>query len=164
MSEQSTQLIIRSGGQTGVDRAALDAAMAQGFSVAGWCPQGRLAEDGPISDEYPLIETESNKYSIRTEWNVRDADATLIISAKPLEGGTLLTEQYALKWKKPCFIFSPEAHKDALSVQHWLQQLNITDLNVAGPRETKSPGIYQYTFKLLTEVLMGVGDATRKMV
>ena len=151
------QLIIRSGGQTGVDRGALDAAMAMGFPIAGWCPHGRLAEDGPIDDRYSLIETESSKYSIRTDWNVRDADATLIISRKPLEGGTRLTEEYAIKRRKPCFIFDLNHGKSADAIVEWLQNGQFLELNVAGPREAKHPGVYQLTFDLVTEILMAVG-------
>lgn len=157
MSDESRQLIIRSGGQTGVDRGALDAAMMLGFSVRGWCPSGRLAEDGRIDDKYPLIETQSDKYSIRTDWNVRDADATLIISAKPLEGGTLLTEQYAIKRGKPCFIYDINHAKSLDVVVDWLQSGRFSELNVAGPRESKCPGIYQITFDLVTKILQMVG-------
>lgn len=153
MSDQQKQLIIRSGGQTGVDRAALDAAMAMGLVVCGWCPHGRLAEDGPIDLRYPLVETKSDKYSIRTDWNVRDADATLIISPLPLEGGTLLTEQYALTRKKPCLAVAPDDGEAADKVVHWLRQLNIDELNVAGPRESKQPGVYRQSVELLTTVL-----------
>lgn len=153
MSNQHKQLIIRSGGQTGVDRAALDAAMAMGLVVCGWCPHGRLAEDGPIDLRYPLVETESDKYSIRTDWNVRDSDATLIISPKPLEGGTLLTEEYAIKRGKPCLAVDPHQPGVADDVVRWLSKLNVDELNVAGPRESKRVGIYQQTVRLLTAVL-----------
>ena len=70
---------IVSGGQTGVDRAALDAALALGMRCGGWCPAGRWAEDGPIDPRYPLRETPSGDPAQRTEWNVRDSDATLIL-------------------------------------------------------------------------------------
>ncbi|PSQ85488.1 MAG: molybdenum cofactor carrier, partial [Bacteroidetes bacterium QH_2_63_10] len=82
---------IISGGQTGVDRAALDAALAFNVPVGGWCPKGRRAEDGQIPDRYPLEETPSEAYEQRTAWNVRDSDGTLIITDGSLEGGTALT-------------------------------------------------------------------------
>ena len=98
------QLKIISGGQTGVDRAALDVAKALAIPCGGWCPRGRKAEDGIIDARYNLQETPSQNYAQRTEWNVRDADATLIIYQQPLEGGTLLTKEYAEKKGKPCFV------------------------------------------------------------
>ena len=88
---------IVSGGQTGVDRAALDVALSLGIPCAGWCPRGRRAEDGPIDARYPLNETPSTSYAKRTEWNVRDSDATLILARLPLGGGTALTERLARK-------------------------------------------------------------------
>ena len=83
---------IISGGQTGADRAALDAALDWGIAVAGWCPKGRLAEDGLIDDHYPLKETPQRRYAQRTEWNVRDSNGTLIVARRPLTGGAALTE------------------------------------------------------------------------
>src|SRR5437588_205155 len=90
-----------SGGQTGVDRAALDAALEMGVPCGGWCPKGRKAEDGRIDDRYPLVETPSPGYSQRTRWNIRDADATLILSWEELTGGTLLTVNECRKAGKP---------------------------------------------------------------
>lgn len=80
-------LLIRSGGQTGVDRAALDWAIAHDIAHCGWCPKGRTANDGPLPAHYELQETDSSGYSKRTRLNVRDADATLIIYQGTLEGG-----------------------------------------------------------------------------
>src|ERR1039457_5001154 len=89
---------IRSGGQTGADRAALDWAMKNGVPYVGWCPKGRKAEDGPLDERYQLTETPSSEYVQRTEWNVRDADGTVIFSiAKTLTGGSRLTADYAKK-------------------------------------------------------------------
>nr|WP_305800882.1 putative molybdenum carrier protein [Thiolapillus sp.] len=86
---------IISGGQTGVDRAALDVALELGLRCGGWCPKGRLALDGPLDERYPLKETESADYSVRTRLNVRDADATLILNCGELSGGTAYTLRVA---------------------------------------------------------------------
>src|SRR5260221_10992589 len=92
---------IVSGGQTGVDRAALDVALEQGIACGGWCPRGRRAEDGPLDERYPLQETPWDGYPQRTEWNVRDSDATLILSRGTPDRGTALTEDIARRRKKP---------------------------------------------------------------
>jgi Circularly permutated YpsA SLOG family len=93
---------IVSGGQTGADRAALDWAMAHNVPCGGWCPKRRKAEDGPIDPKYPLKETPSASYLQRTEWNVRDSDATVLFSIEPaLTGGSLKTVDFARKHKKP---------------------------------------------------------------
>jgi hypothetical protein len=93
---------ILSGGQTGADRAALDWALAHNEPFGGWCPKGRKAEDGPIDLKYPLKETPSVAYVQRTEWNVRDSDATVLFSIDPtLTGGSLKTMDFARKHKKP---------------------------------------------------------------
>jgi len=92
---------IVSGAQTGVDRAALDAAMRAGLTVGGWCPRGRKAEDGVIPDIYPLKETRGAAYRTRTRWNVRDADATLILCRGEPSGGTLLTVGFCEELGKP---------------------------------------------------------------
>ncbi len=84
-----------SGGQTGVDRAALDVALDLGFPCGGWCPSGRRAEDGPLKEIYPLKETPSKNYAQRTEWNVRDSDGTLVLHRGSLSGGTAFTIELA---------------------------------------------------------------------
>ena len=92
---------IVSGGQTGVDRAALDSALEHRLPIGGWCPKHRKALDGPIPDKYPLQETKSSDYRVRTEWNIRDTGATLILNTGKLTGGTKLTYDLALKQNKP---------------------------------------------------------------
>lgn len=146
---------IISGGQTGVDRAALDTAIELDIPHAGWCPAGRRAEDGRIPDHYQLRETPDKDYLQRTEWNVRDSDATLIISPDQLKGGTAATHRFAVRHNKPCIIMDPNRVPDTDRFRRWLQQHSVQTLNIAGPRESKQPGIYrqsrEYLHALLTE-------------
>ncbi len=135
-------LKVISGGQTGVDRAALDAALALGLPVGGWCPKGRRAEDGPIPPRYPLKETPSPDYAQRTAWNVRDADATLILKEGKLTGGTALTASLAQDMGKPLLIIDLGHPPPPETVAQWIAAHGIHILNVAGPRESQRPGIY----------------------
>lgn len=132
---------IVSGGQTGVDRAALDVALALGIDVGGWCPKGRKAEDGPIDLRYPLTETPETEYAQRTAWNVRDADATLVLVEGSPSGGTAQTIAYAAELAKPCLVVDLQEDPHPETVQEWLQQHAVRVLNVAGPRESRCPGI-----------------------
>jgi len=136
-----------SGGQTGVDRAAL----AAGVPVGGWCPRGRLAEDGIIDAKYPLRETPSSAYSQRTEWNVRDSDETLVLYRSRLSGGSRLTWYMARKHGKPCRAFDLDQEMPAdLSIFR-----EDVVLNIAGPRESQAPGIYQAVYNLLFDLFAG---------
>lgn len=146
---------IISGGQTGVDRAALDAAIICNYPYGGSIPKGRRAEDGIIDFKYRnLVELESSDYITRTEKNVKDADATLIINMGMLEGGTAQTYEFVLKYNKPCLIVNIDIDKNAVqSILNWIRSVNPAVLNVAGPRESKCPGIYQKTFNILVKVL-----------
>src|SRR5262249_25460405 len=112
---------IVSGGQTGVDRAALDFALEHGIPCGGWCPQGRLAEDGVIPERYPLQETPWDGYPQRTEWNVRDADGTLILTRGEPDGGTAYTERVAGERKKPCLVVDLLQPWDGEGVRTWLE-------------------------------------------
>jgi hypothetical protein len=132
---------IVSGGQSGVDRAALDAAIAFGIPHGGWCPRGRLAEDGPIPERYALQETATADYRERTERNVLDSDATLIFHLGRVQGGTLLTRRLARRHGKPCLAIDLAKPDEAESVYRWLRDNRVEVLNVAGPRESQSPGI-----------------------
>jgi hypothetical protein len=149
---------IISGGQTGVDRAALDAARACGLDCGGWCPRGRRAEDGTISPEYPLAETPTVEYAVRTEWNVRDADATLILTAGPLSGGTALTKTLAERLGKRCLVVDLNAAPDVPTVAEWSTAPTIPVLNIAGPRESTSPGIYDLSRRFLEELFRTLGE------
>jgi len=147
--------LIVSGGQTGVDRGALDAALESGWPCGGWCPRGRRAEDGIISGRYPLKETDSGDYRQRTEWNVRDSDATLILHMGPLEGGTALTGKLAANYGRPCLMVELGGNEDMGPVLQWLEENNIRVLNVAGPRESKNPGITRIAARYVVRLLKG---------
>lgn len=136
----SIQKIV-SGGQTGVDRAALDAAMECGVAVGGWCPYGRRAEDGTIPERYPLEATPSAAYAQRTVWNVRDSDGTLILGDPSCSQGTELTERAAQQRGKPLLQVNPNDSSLQLA-RKWLCEHPVRVLNVAGPREGEAPGIY----------------------
>ena len=143
---------IISGGQTGVDRAALDAALELGLPCGGWCPRGRRAEDGPIPERYPLVETPWEGYPQRTEWNVRDSDGTLVLVCGQSDRGTALTIQVAKRYPKPLLIVDLSTDPDAANVGAWAQTRDIQVLNVAGPRESSCPGIYARAIEFLRRV------------
>lgn len=143
---------IVSGGQTGVDRAALDVALALGIPCGGWCPKGRRAEDGAIPAHYPLTETTSKDYRVRTRRNVRDSDGTLILMRGPLSGGTALTRRLAKEMRKPCFVVDLTRRPRVSDVRTWLASNNICTLNVAGPRESSQPGIHALARRFLRQV------------
>jgi hypothetical protein len=130
-----------SGGQTGVDRAALDAARAAGLAIGGWCPRGRRAEDGRIPPEYPLEETPSPRYPERTGWNVRDSGATLVLARGAPRGGSALTVRLAEAAGRPLLVVDLAVAPDPAAVVGWLAAHLVEVLNVAGPRESENPGI-----------------------
>ncbi len=141
---------IVSGGQTGVDRAALDWAIAAGIDHGGWCPKNRAAEDGRIAEVYQLQEMQSNKYQDRTRRNVIDSDATLILYGSSLEGGTLLTANYAKQVGKPLEQVRLYGAKPVNRIREWLLLHNPAVLNIAGPRLSNHPKIYELSFDFLT--------------
>jgi hypothetical protein len=148
---------IVSGGQTGADRAALDWARGQGIEQGGWCPRGRRALDGTLPPLYPLRETPSPAWRQRTEWNVRDSDATLIFNLGRLAGGTLKTRAFAETLGKPCRVFQlNQAPLDGIAseVVAWLGQGGFATLNIAGPREEQRPGIYRGVIAVLDRCLL----------
>jgi len=163
MSDTQERIIqkVISGGQTGVDRAALDVALATDLPVGGWCPKGRLAEDGPIPAHYPLQEIDSPAYARRTEQNVIEGDGTLILAThKNLKGGTALTLHLAQKQAKPHLVVNLLDQPDVRVIQQWLLKEHIHVLNVAGPRESASPGIYQHARALLEELFACAAEGT----
>lgn len=151
---------IISGGQTGVDQAALDFAMERGMDCGGWCPKGRICETGRIPERYPLEEVEHEDYDERTRRNVRDSDATLVITHKGrMEEGTGLTIKFAQQLKKDFYHFNIEAigfdaKEPGYSTQigglyKWISGNEIRILNIAGNRESTSPGINRMVADLL---------------
>ncbi|HEX7242596.1 MAG TPA: putative molybdenum carrier protein [Longimicrobiaceae bacterium] len=152
MSAAGVPETVVSGGQTGVDRAALDAAAELGIACGGWCPAGRRAEDGAVPARYPLRETPSADPAERTTWNVRDSDGTLVLTAGPLSGGTTLAIQAAHDLRRPLLVVELPAG-DPEHVRRWIADREIRTLNVAGPRETERPGIGRMAGDFLREVL-----------
>ncbi|EDX83521.1 hypothetical protein S7335_701 [Synechococcus sp. PCC 7335] len=148
---------IISGCQTGVDRAAVDTAIELGIQHGGWVPKGRTAEDGELNHQYHVRETPSPDVNLRTEWNVRDSDATLIISSGQLTGGSRFTQQMAHQYKRPLLhidlvkLSIPEAVEQIIQ---WLYSTQVGTLNIAGPRRSEDSEIYQRTKVLLRTVLL----------
>eukprot|EP00927_Polykrikos_kofoidii_P058272 TRINITY_DN52684_c0_g1_i1.p1 TRINITY_DN52684_c0_g1~~TRINITY_DN52684_c0_g1_i1.p1 ORF type:complete len:215 (-),score=18.12 TRINITY_DN52684_c0_g1_i1:166-741(-) len=141
---------IVSGGQTGADRAGLDAAMQLGILIGGWCPQGRRAADGPLPMCYPLDETPNRDYLQRTEWNVRDSDGTVLLVWQRLMpgGGTAMTKQFAEKHGRPCLVIDVSTG-DPLELEAWCVEHNVRTLNVAGPSEGPQCPIYEPSLHFL---------------
>jgi Circularly permutated YpsA SLOG family len=151
-------ITIISGGQTGADRAALDFAIKNGIPHGGWCPRGRLAEDGPIDGRYKLQETPSRRYAERTECNVRESDATCVFTISPIpNGGTALTLEIAGRLSKPCLHL---ARDTGLSIPDcaslfgaFVEQHQVRCLNIAGPRASQEPKIAEFVCEVLTATL-----------
>jgi hypothetical protein len=144
------EVTIVSGGQTGADRAALDFALEFGLTHGGWCPNGRRAEDGVLDERYQLTETPSHRYNQRTEWNVRDSDATVVFSIlREVTGGTALTLALARRMKKPHLHLSSEAasadgQDPAQELLEFLAAHRVVRLNVAGPRASQEPLVAEF--------------------
>jgi hypothetical protein len=162
-------IVIFSGGQTGADRAALDFAIAHAIPHGGWCPRNRRAEDGPLPTVYNLMETSSTHYAQRTERNIRDSDATVIFTIKPiLTGGTRLTHTLAARCGKPMLHISrhrecaedgrvaesePRIADAAARLQSFITEHNVRILNVAGPRASQEPTIGAFVQQVLEKAL-----------
>ena len=162
MTSKDTLMII-SGGQTGVDRAALDAALANGVSCGGWCPAGRKAEDGRIPEQYPLRELDSADYRLRTIRNVQDSDATVIIHFGPLSGGTRLTLNTCIHEDVPYLLIDGAVmHIDEAvrQVSAFVDRLHVRVLNMAGPRASNNPDAWHYAFEVIHSFLESMRNNT----
>lgn len=148
-----------SGGQTGVDRVALDVAIYLDIPHGGWCPRGRRAEDGRIPDSYKLKETSSRDYATRTEQNIVDSDGTLILYANKLSGGSGLTLRLAQIHHRPVLCVDLASSLDSLkkqdieNVTNWLESNGVRVLNVAGPRASSKQDLGRCCERFLLQVL-----------
>jgi putative molybdenum carrier protein len=143
---------IISGGQTGADQAALDAAIKLGIPHGGWIPKGRMTEDGPLPDKYDLIEMPTASYPERTKKNIRESDGTLILSHGRITGGSEYTRKCALKYGKPMLhidLSSVTSFVATVQVNNWIVDYDIKIMNVAGPRASKDSKIYQSTLDII---------------
>jgi len=149
----NNNLTIISGGQSGVDRAALDFALKYGISCEGYCPKGRLAEDGIIDKKYPLQETATSLYEERTVRNVDISDALILIIDDELDIGSGLALSTARKLSKPTLIISLKSPRPTKEIKFWINKNMPCRINFAGPRESNSPGIYDNTYAFLEELI-----------
>ena len=152
---------IVSGGQTGADRAALDVAIAHDIPYGGWVPAGKIAEDGAIPRRYHLKELVCNEYDDRTKMNVTDSDGTLVISHGLLTGGFALTFEYARRKGKPCLhvdLNEMTVGQVCEGIKKWLQDNRVHVLNVAGPRASQDPGIYDAVTLVVKSLVGNVPD------
>ncbi|WP_227501144.1 putative molybdenum carrier protein [Marinobacter sp. C1S70] len=152
---------IISGGQTGADRAALDAAIDRNYPIAGSCPKGRLAEDGAIPERYALTEI-TGGYRARTRKNVQTGDGTLVFYRDELKGGTALTVSIALKEQKPLKLIDISVVEPALAVEkvrEFCIENEVGTLNVAGPRSSQCAGIYPYVFEVISRLLVDASES-----
>jgi len=154
VSSASSRFIVEkivSGGQTGVDRAALDFAIEHDIPHGGWCPQGRLAEDGAVETCYELKETPDPEYPQRTEWNVRDSDGTVIFTIAPeLTGGSAQTRDLAIAHGKPWLHLSKVDVGDAAArLGEFIRRHKIKVLNIAGPRLSTEPVARAFASRIL---------------
>ena len=143
---------IISGGQSGVDRSALDFSLQNNIKCGGWCPKGRLAEDGQIPQKYLLSETEETKVIFRTIKNIEASDGSMIIYRRMMDKGSLQTVHYAKTNAVPYIMIDLEKPFSIGLIKDWLDANHIKTLNIAGPRESNSPGIYKEAFDFLEQI------------
>lgn len=147
---------IVSGGQTGVDRGALDAALESSFPCGGWCPEGRRAEDGVIAAKYPVEELQGAGYRQRTKRNVMDSDGTLVIYFGELAGGARETARFCERMQKPVLAFDAlqtSVEVAATAAMEFISLEHIGVLNVAGPRESTHNGAAEYARRVVGAIL-----------
>jgi len=149
------KITIISGGQSGIDRAALDFALKHKIPCGGWCPRGRKAEDGLIPDHYPLEEANFESPQHRTKKNVDESDGTLILYITEPDEGTRFTLQYAKEGKKPVYILKESDKVNSAEFSLWMDVNKIKVLNVAGPKESSEPGVYDFAIKAMKQLILG---------
>jgi hypothetical protein len=157
---------IISGGQTGVDRAALDVALKHSIDCGGWCPAGRLDEIGRISDRYPLKELEHGGFTERTLQNVKDSDGTVIMYSVQLSGGTERTVRFCVEQGRPHQPIDASkisTEKAAWSIADFVREHNIDILNVAGPRQSEWPEGYDYAFSVLEAFVNSIASKSTRL-
>jgi hypothetical protein len=155
---------IISGGQTGVDRAALDTAIKNGIEAGGSCPTGRLDEFGTIPDRYPLKELEDGGFVERTAQNVKDSDGTVIIYPGKLSGGTEQTFRFCVNQQRPHILINASrtsVEEAASSIADFIRENKISTLNVAGPRQSEWPAGYDYAFGALDAFINATSNRSR---
>lgn len=159
-------LKVISGGQTGVDRAALDVALTLGLECGGWCPPGRVAEDGAIPEKYPLWELRQPAPHLRVERNVEGSSATLVITRGLPTGGARYAVEFAQSMRRPTMtvdVSRLESDEEASAqVAGWLVTTRPRILNVSGPKESGAPGISEQASRILARALMMAGFATQR--
>jgi hypothetical protein len=159
------QVKIISGGQTGVDRAALDAALKHRIDCGGWCPAGRLDEFGRIPDRYPVKELEEGSFAERTLQNVKDSEGTIVIYFNELRGGTDHTVQCGKQLQRPHKLINAaniSPQEAAKLIVDFVRERKIDILNVAGPRQSEWPEGYDYAFRALEIFLDLIGPITSR--
>ena len=147
---------IISGGQTGVDRAALDAALAADFPCGGWCPADRSAEDGPIPERYPMSLFTEGGYRLRTLRNVQLSDGTAILFSQSLSGGTKLARDMCIREKKPFIVLDAtqiSVERAVKAVVRFIGENEIQTMNVAGPRASGWPAGYEFALAVVSGVI-----------
>ena len=140
---------IISGGQTGVDRAALDVALTLAIPHGGWCAAGRQADDGPIPAKYQLVETAHLDHTVRSEFNIKGSDGTLMIYRGELHGGTAYAVELAKHLDRPVLTLNLEQTPSVASIIDWIKNHNIKTLHIGGQREINNPGIYAQAYTLI---------------
>ncbi len=146
---------ILSSGQAGVERAALDVAIATEIDCGGWCAKGRMAEDGPLDAKYPVVETNTMSATKSSEANIRDSDGTLLLVWGKMAGPTLKTAAIAARLNKSLFIANMSENPSVGEIEAWATKSKIKVLNVAGQKASEVPDAYNKAFKFLKVVLVG---------
>lgn len=150
---QQSGIKIVSRGQSGVDRAALDMALKQGFACGGWCPKGRASDDGTISTRYPLFQTSAEDDQESIEWNVRDSDGTLVLALGRPGADTALAIEFAVTHRRPCLVIDLAVPVNRNAATQWLVKNRIRTLFVTGPTATQHPEIYDLAALFLQGML-----------